>query len=72
MTTMCNKLNNDAHFGSGWSQGNKRIVGLTMAIAAGLMFGASFNPAQYVIDNRYDGDDSSSSSAIGGNPALLN
>ena len=49
----------EAHFGSGWSQGKKRIVGLTMAIAAGLMFGASFNPAQYVIDNRYDGDDSS-------------
>lgn len=49
----------DAHFGSGWSQRKKRVVGLTMAVVAGLMFGAAFNPAQYVIDNRYDGDDNS-------------
>ena len=53
-----------AHFGSGWSQGKKRVVGLIMAMAAGLMFGASFNPAQYVIDNRYDGDDNSLNSVF--------
>lgn len=47
------------HFGSGWSQAKKRMVGLTMAVAAGLLFGASFNPSQYVIDNHYDGDDNS-------------
>lgn len=54
-----NGVTNAAHFGSGWSQGKKRVVGLCMAIAAGLMFGVAFNPAQYVIDHRYDGDDNS-------------
>lgn len=49
----------EGHFGHGWSQGQKRTIGLSMAIAAGLMFGNAFNPSQYVIDNHYDGDDNS-------------
>lgn len=48
-----------AHFGSSWSHAKKRVVGLTMAVMAGVMFGVSFVPAQFVIDNHYDGDDSS-------------
>jgi len=39
------------------SDQSKRIVGLTLAIAAGVFFGCNFDPSQYVIDNKYDGDD---------------
>lgn len=44
-------------FGSGWSVNRRRIVGLVMACCAGILFGCSFDPAQYVIDNKYDGED---------------
>jgi hypothetical protein len=44
-------------FGSDWNPVTKRVVGVTMAFAAGILFGTSFNPAQYVIDNKKDGDD---------------
>lgn len=46
-----------SQFGAGWNQTTKRIVGLLMACTAGVLFGTSFNPAQWVIDNRFDGDD---------------
>lgn len=42
-----------------WSPNTKRIVGLICAAIAGIFFGCSFDPSQYVIDNRYDGDDNS-------------
>jgi glucose uptake protein GlcU len=35
----------------------KRIAGLSCAIAAGVLFGCNFDPAQYVIDHQYDGND---------------
>lgn len=47
----------DSQFGAGWNQTTKRIVGLIMACTAGVLFGTSFNPAQWVIDHRFDGDD---------------
>eukprot|EP01031_Cornospumella_fuschlensis_P026617 gene26617-32166_t len=42
-----------------WSDNTKRIVGIVLACTAGIFFGCSFDPSQYVIDNRYDGDDNS-------------
>lgn len=39
------------------SDNMKRIVGLLLAVIAGFFFGCSFDPSQYVIDNKYDGDD---------------
>lgn len=39
------------------SPNTKRIIGLLCAIVAGIFFGCNFNPAQYVIDHKYDGDD---------------
>jgi hypothetical protein len=45
--------------GDDWSVERKRAVGMTCAIVAGIFFGCSFDPAQYVIDNKYDGDDNS-------------
>lgn len=36
---------------------NKRFLGVVMAIAAGALFGTSFNPSQYIIDNDYNGND---------------
>lgn len=39
------------------SEQSKRFVGLTFAIVAGILFGCSFDPSQYVIDNQYDGND---------------
>lgn len=44
-------------FGSSWSPVQKRLVGIAGAVVAGILFGTSFNPAQYVIDHKYDGDD---------------
>ena len=44
-------------FGSSWSPMQKRVVGIIGAATAGALFGTSFNPAQYVIDTKYDGDD---------------
>lgn len=44
-------------FGSSWPPLQKRVVGITGAAIAGALFGTSFNPAQYVIDTKYDGDD---------------
>jgi glucose uptake protein GlcU len=48
-----------ASFGDDWSEGTKRTVGLSLALLAGVFFGLNFDPAQYVIDNKYDGDDNS-------------
>lgn len=45
----------DDKFGATWSPTQKRIIGLTAAALAGVFFGCSFNPAQWVIDNRFDG-----------------
>lgn len=39
------------------SPNTKRAVGLVCAIVAGVFFGCNFDPAQYVIDHEYDGDD---------------
>lgn len=39
------------------SPNTKRIVGLLCAIVAGIFLGCNFDPAQYVIDNKYDGND---------------
>lgn len=36
----------------------KRVLGLSCAMLAGVFFGTSFDPSQYVIDNDYDGNDS--------------
>lgn len=44
---------------SHWSETNRRIFGLVLACIAGVFFGTSFDPAQYIIDNTYDGDDNS-------------
>jgi hypothetical protein len=44
-------------FGSNWSPTQKRLIGISMAVVAGALFGTSFNPAQYVIDHKYDGED---------------
>ena len=40
-----------------WSSSSKRLLGLGAACVAGIFFGTSFDPSQYVIDNQYDGDD---------------
>jgi glucose uptake protein GlcU len=45
--------------GDDWSEDRKRAVGMTCAIVAGIFFGCSFDPSQYVIDNKYDGSDNS-------------
>lgn len=37
----------------------KRLLGVFMACCAGILFGTTFNPAQWVIDNRHDGEDNS-------------
>eukprot|EP01034_Spumella_vulgaris_P028054 gene28054-34851_t len=42
-----------------WSPNTKRVVGIVLAMIAGVFFGCSFDPSQYVIDNEYDGDDDS-------------
>lgn len=39
------------------SESSKRILGLVLAMIAGIFFGCSFDPSQYVIDNEYDGAD---------------
>lgn len=52
-----NNVNDTKLFGS-WSESNRRLLGLSMAAVTGALFGCSFNPAQYVIDHDYDGDDS--------------
>lgn len=49
----------DDKFGASWSPAQKRVIGLSMAGVAGVLFGCSFNPAQWVIDNRFDGEDNS-------------
>jgi len=46
-------------FGDDWSEDTKRTVGIVIALIAGVFFGTNFDPAQYVIDNKYDGDDNS-------------
>eukprot|EP00602_Paraphysomonas_sp_CaronLab_P002181 CAMPEP_0185030844 /NCGR_PEP_ID=MMETSP1103-20130426/17936_1 /TAXON_ID=36769 /ORGANISM="Paraphysomonas bandaiensis, Strain Caron Lab Isolate" /LENGTH=316 /DNA_ID=CAMNT_0027566123 /DNA_START=92 /DNA_END=1042 /DNA_ORIENTATION=+ len=46
-------------FGSEWSPVQRRVVGLCAAAITGVFFGCSFNPAQWVIDNRRDGSDNS-------------
>jgi hypothetical protein len=40
-----------------WSENSKRLFGIFCAICAGVFFGCSFDPSQYVIDNHYDGND---------------
>lgn len=55
-----NMQNNDiGTFGSSWSPTTRRSVGLFMACFTGILFGCSFDPAQYVIDHDYDGSDDS-------------
>jgi hypothetical protein len=39
--------------------GTKRVVGLLLAMCAGIFFGTSFDPSQWVIDNDFDGNDDS-------------
>jgi glucose uptake protein GlcU len=46
-------------FGDNWSEDRKRSFGIGIALLAGVFFGLNFDPAQYVIDNKYDGDDNS-------------
>jgi hypothetical protein len=53
-----NKVDDDSKaFGASWSVSKKRFVGFSMAALAGFLFGISFNPSQYVIDNEYHGKD---------------
>lgn len=54
-----NKADDSVSFGNDWSEDRKRSVGVGIALLAGLFFGLCFDPAQYVIDNKYDGDDNS-------------
>eukprot|EP01099_Mayorella_cantabrigiensis_P006594 TRINITY_DN5546_c0_g2_i1.p1 TRINITY_DN5546_c0_g2~~TRINITY_DN5546_c0_g2_i1.p1 ORF type:complete len:348 (-),score=55.16 TRINITY_DN5546_c0_g2_i1:63-1106(-) len=35
---------------------NKRLIGCFLAIMAGIFYGVSFNPAQYIMDNQSDDD----------------
>ncbi len=44
-------------FGSDWGANKKRFVGIMMSCVAGVLFGCSFVPSQYVIDHRYGGND---------------
>jgi glucose uptake protein GlcU len=44
---------------AGWSDNSKRILGILCAVVAGIFFGTNFDPAQYVIDNSFDGNDNS-------------
>lgn len=46
-------------FGAGMSPHAQRILGLVLSCTAGVFFGCSFNPAQYIIDNVYNGHDDS-------------
>ena len=45
--------------GDNWSLEKKRLVGMLCAIVAGIFFGCSFDPSQYVIDHKYHGEDNS-------------
>lgn len=45
--------------GDNWSEESRRIAGILLAILNGCLVGFSFDPAQYVIDNEYDGHDNS-------------
>ena len=47
----------DKSCGKSLSVTQRRVVGLTMACITGLLFGCSFDPAQYVIDTEYGGND---------------
>jgi glucose uptake protein GlcU len=49
----------DVSFGDNWSEEYKRSVGVVAALMAGALFGLCFDPSQYVIDNKYGGDDNS-------------
>ena len=53
------KADDAVSFGNNWSEETKRTVGILSALFAGIFFGLNFDPAQYVIDNKYDGDDDS-------------
>ena len=46
-------------FGNDWNEDTKRTFGIVIALLAGVFFGVSFDPAQYIIDHKYDGDDNS-------------
>jgi hypothetical protein len=54
-----NNSSNNKSFIDALPQSQKQVIGTLMACCAGLLFGTSFNPAQWVIDNRFDGDDNS-------------
>jgi glucose uptake protein GlcU len=60
-TTSNNNTNNNnkvtISFGDDWSEETKRIVGVICALSAGLFFGTSFDPSQYIIDHDYNGHD---------------
>lgn len=43
--------------GDDWNDRQRRLAGILLAVLAGSFFGVSFDPSQYVIDNRYDGND---------------
>ncbi|KAJ1428883.1 CEO family-domain-containing protein [Ochromonadaceae sp. CCMP2298] len=47
----------EVSFGDNWSEEFKRFFGIAAACGAGLFFGVSFDPSQYTIDNKYDGND---------------
>lgn len=51
--------NKSRSIGDDWSVERKRVVGMLCAIVAGIFFGCSFDPSQYVIDNKFDGNDNS-------------
>ncbi len=53
------KADETVSFGNDWSEDTKRTVGIGIALLAGVFFGTNFDPAQYVIDNKYGGDDNS-------------
>lgn len=52
-------LEEEEDFFDSMDENTKRIVGLICAAIAGIFFGTSFDPSQWVIDNKYDGDDNS-------------
>jgi glucose uptake protein GlcU len=53
------KEEDEDDFFVGWSENSKRITGVLCAAVAGIFFGCNFDPAQYVIDNSFDGEDNS-------------
>ena len=59
VNTKSDVIEEEAPFGASLSPNTRRILGICMALLAGVLFGCSFDPAQYVIDHDYDGSDDS-------------